>query len=79
MNMGQPAFATMGLAFTAEGQTTTSTTLVVNGWLTLTNLTNLIYVACSINGPWDTTTLHTQTQTLTAVQSTVVKSAGSAY
>jgi hypothetical protein len=29
--MGQPAFATMGLAFTADGQTTTSTTLVVNG------------------------------------------------
>jgi hypothetical protein len=79
MNMGQPAFATMGLAFTADGQTTTSTTLVVNGWVTLTNPTNLIYVGCSINGPWDTTTLHTQTQTLTAVQSTVVKSAGSAY
>jgi hypothetical protein len=79
MNMGQPAFATMGLAFTADGQTTTSTTLAVNGWVTLANPTNLIYIGCSINGPWDTTTLHTQTQTLTAVQSTVVKSAGSAY
>ena len=50
MNMGQPAFATMGLVFTADGQTTTSTTLVVNGWVTLTNPTNLIYVGCSING-----------------------------
>jgi hypothetical protein len=77
--MGQPAFETMGLAFTADGQPTTSTTLVVNGWVTLTNPTNLIYVGCSINGPWDTTILHTQTQTLTAVQSTVVMSAGSAY
>jgi len=79
MNVGQPAFATMDLAFTADGQTTTSTTLVVNGWVTLANPTNLIYVGCSVNGPWDTTTLHTQVQTLTAVQSTVVKSAGSAY
>ena len=26
----------MGLAFIADGQTTTSTTLVVNGWVTLT-------------------------------------------
>ena len=79
MNIGQPAFATMELPFTADGQTTTSTTLVANGWVTLTNPTNLIYVGCSVNGPWDTTTLHTQVQTLTAVQSTVVKSAGSAY
>jgi hypothetical protein len=79
MNIGQPAFATMELAFTADGQTTTSTTLAVNGWVTLTNPTNLIYVGCSVNGPWDTTTLHTQVQTLTAVQSTVVRSAGSAY
>ncbi len=79
MNIGQPAFATMELPFTSDGQTTTSTTLVVNGWVTLTNATNLIYVGCSINGPWDTTTLNTQVQTLTAVQSTVVKSAGSAY
>ncbi len=79
VNMGQPAFATMDLAFTADGQTTTSATLVVNGWITLANPTNLIYVGCSVNGPWDTTTLHTQVQTITAVQSTVVKSAGSAY
>ncbi len=79
VNMGQPAFATMELPFTADGQTTTSTTLVVNGWVTLANPTNLIYIGCSINGPWDTTTLHTQTQTITAVQSTVVKSAGSVY
>jgi hypothetical protein len=79
MNMGQPAFATMELPFASDGQTTTSTTLVVNGWVTLTNATNLIYVGCSINGPWDTTTLNTQAQTLTAMQSTVVKSAGSAY
>jgi hypothetical protein len=79
MNMGQPGFATMELPFTADGQTTTSTTLVVNGWVTLTNATNLVYVGCSINGPWDTTTLSTLVQTLTAVQSTVVKSAGSAF
>jgi hypothetical protein len=78
-NMGQPAFATMELPFTADGQTTTSTTLVVNGWVTLANSTNLIYVGCSVNGPWDTTTLHTQVQTITAVQSTLVKSAGSVY
>ena len=79
MNIGQPAFATMELPFTADGQTTSSTTLVVNGWVTLANPTNLIYVGCSVNGPWDTTTLNTQVQTLTAVQSTVVKSAGSVY
>ena len=79
LERGHKRPATMGLAFTADGQTTTSTTLVVNGWVTLTNPTNLIYVGCSVSGPWDTTTLHTQVQTLTAVQSTVVESAGSAY
>jgi len=79
VNMGQPAFATMELSFTADGQTTSSTTLVVNGWVTLANSTNLVYVGCSVNGPWDTTTLSTLVQTLTAVQSTIVKAAGSAF
>ena len=79
MNMGQSPWTTMDLPFTADLQTTAYATLTVSGWVNLTSSMNLIYIGCSINGPWDTTTLSTITQTLTAVQSTVVKSPGSMY
>jgi hypothetical protein len=79
MNVGQAALTTIELPFTADNQTTASATLAVNGWVTFAQSTNLIFVGCSINGPWNPTTLYSPTQTITAVQSTIVKSAGSAY
>jgi len=77
-NVGQPALTTMVLPYTADHQSVASASLVVSGWATLTSSTNLVYIGCSINGPWNPTTHTTLTQTITAMQAAVTRSVSSA-
>jgi Collagen triple helix repeat (20 copies) len=58
-------------------RTTSNSTLSFSGTVTLVSSTNIVYVLCSLNGPWNTTFLNTQWQTITAVQANVTSSPGS--
>jgi hypothetical protein len=84
-NVGEPAMATMELPYASDHQTLVWANVAVSGVATLASSTNLVYIGCSINGPWDTTGLETTyqtpllstvTQTLTAVQAAVTRTAG---
>lgn len=60
-----------------DKQTLAYANLAFSGWATLTRSTSLLYIGCNLKGPWNTTVLNTQYQTITATQANVTRSAGS--
>ena len=76
-NVGQPAMIAMLQPNALDNQTVTYANISFSGWATLASSTNVVYIGCGITGPWNTTALHTQWQTITATSAHVTQAAGS--